>query len=206
MIDLKNKFVYLHITKTGGSSVEKALKTVLSSDTLIFQANKWRYNNFVFDRPLNHLKWCQIKKTGVIDSIKDFYIFTIVRNPWSRVISECFCPHIQFLYKDCKTVKDRIIKICQLPDDKGYAGHGATQYSSIEGVFEHCSIYKFEQLQEAFDAICDNIGIHGVELKHTNKNINKKANDYRQYYDEETIQMVRDKYSLDIEMFGYNFG
>ena len=156
------------------------------------------------------------------------YIFTFVRNPYERLLSRYshLCRRIIELDNGAKLQTGR-------PEDKNllnffsgnpiqldqfkindfvkftqkvYDDHWEPQFDKIErqvGAENVDFIGKFENLQEDFNIVCDKIGIPQQKLPHKNKSNHKH---YSEYYDDETRQIVAEKYAKDIEYFGYKFG
>lgn len=62
-------------------------------------------------------------------------------------------------------------------------------------------IGRFESIEEDFRHICGVLKVNG-SLPHKNNSIRK---DYRQYYDRETIDIIKNLYVNDIKLLGYAF-
>tara|TARA_B100000579_G_C22848158_1_gene865677 strand:- start:3047 stop:3640 length:594 start_codon:yes stop_codon:yes gene_type:complete len=129
------------------------------------------------------------------------FTFTSVRNPYSRAVS--MYKHVS--WSSAKTFGDfcnRIIK-------NDYPSKKAKWHSST--LTEHIVdgddlkvdfVIRIENSQEDLDIVCNKIGIPQQEIPHRNKSRHKH---YTEYYDDETREIVSEKYAKDIEYFGYEF-
>ena len=206
MISHKHKFVFIHIPKTGGTSIE-----------LCFDPNA-----DVRDTKYKHRTLRGLEKDGLI--IKDYFKFTFVRNPWDMTLSmykylwssdKPFPKYWRTTHKRMKSFSFRewvTHPSFQRPTLRAERIHLTSRsYNPPECISDWYTsksykidyIGKFENLQEDFNTVCDKIGIPRQELPHENKTKHKH---YTEYYDEETKQIVAEKYAKDIEYFGYEFG
>lgn len=214
MISYKHKFIFIHIPKSGGTSIENVLfqdveKTINPSNADEVQES--RKNLFGRDRKmsrwLQHLTYTEIVKCEYVNqkTIKNFFKFSFVRNPWSRKLSE-YEWNVR-INKDTNKFDmsfTDFVKSTYSPY-KAYV-HSDPMYNFIvdeSGNNKMDFIGKLENLQEDFNFVCDKIGIPKQQLPHANKTKHKH---YTEYYNDETRQIVAEKYAKDIEYFGYKFG
>ena len=143
------------------------------------------------------------------EKYEQYFKFAFVRNPWDRIVS-CWknksnpvhsqeYPHSCFVEATNKTFNE-FIDLLQ-GDAFGEDRHISPQVFFFPPDLDF--IGKFENLQEDFNIVCGKIGIPRHQLPHINKTEHKH---YTEYYDDETRQIVAEKYAKDIEYFGYEFG
>ena len=200
MISFEKKFIFIHIPKTAGTSIEKTIE----DKSCIFKRNQWSDKPLGFNAPLNHLTINQVEVSKKIKrtDIETFFKFTFVRNPWDRVISECFCSHIQLIFKDCKSINDKIRVVCSLAE-KGYGGHCKKQvHFTTSSNYTMDYVGRYENLVNDFNCICKQLGIEQKDLPQTNKS---KRVSYKDYFNQEMIDLVARTYSDDINNFNYDF-
>lgn len=150
--------------------------------------------------------------------------FAIVRNPWERLLS-CYFDKIKNygnqpqtnrkdgFYLPFKRYKDiyhdmpfdKFVKaVATIPDYEADV-HFQSQYIRLtdsEGQLIPNNILRFEQLSEGLQVVFKDLGLREVELPAKRKT---KAVDYKQYYDEETMNLIRSRYREDLLHFGYQW-
>tara|TARA_Y100001938_G_C8047104_1_gene409549 strand:+ start:318 stop:914 length:597 start_codon:yes stop_codon:yes gene_type:complete len=191
-----HKFVFVHIPKTGGSSIEKFFN-IHGVDN---KGNNTVFNSdIMFGNGSQHFTYKKILEKSN-KNLSTYFSFSFVRNPWSREVSEFFWRKSWDTELTNYTFKDYILFY------NNKTSHGLPQNTFVldkDGKQLVDFIGKFENLQEDFDIICEKIGIPKKKLPYSNKSKHKH---YTEYYDEKTKQIVAEKYAKDIEYFGYKFG
>ena len=79
--DDKNKVIFFHIPKTGGSSIELAIGLLTLDNGFGVNSNNKAMHHFTWEEYKNHLG---------IEKYNEYYKFSISRNPYDKVISDYF--------------------------------------------------------------------------------------------------------------------
>jgi chondroitin 4-sulfotransferase 11 len=192
MISHEHKFIFIHYPKTAGETINYLLS---NNRHPAFKHRKIRFFEDKYD-------------------LKEYFKFTFCRNPWDQVVSFYF--HFKRL-KVCYPFHS-----CTIANRLSFSDYCKKMFQSESGAclnhlhHSHYSyllnsknnvnidfIGRFENLQQDFNTVCDKIGIPKQQLPHKNKS---KHTHYTEYYDDETREIVAEKYAKDIEYFGYEFG
>jgi hypothetical protein len=210
LLSLEKNFIFIHIPKTAGSSITRALRPWSLKPKL----TQWR-------RLLSHLpvreapekanfnqhdraSWLRHK---LPDPLYDgAFKFAVVRNPFDLVVSNYHHlrsrtsrrRHRQAQSWDFKTFlhylerKNRLARIDQTSWISDRHGHLIVD-----------EVLRFEALAEHFDGLVERLDLPGdVTLPRANVNA---PFDYRTHYDDEAKSIVRRLYARDFERFGYEF-
>jgi len=196
-ISHKHKFISISIPKTGSTSIRCALDKFSDQKSVPREHHDTFYHHTTYSRLQEKL-----------DYIDDYFVFAFVRNPWDRLVSQwnymnrCAQSGGNLNYKKrCAKMLESIDSFSQFLKSKHTIEQclNWVQYQNCIGVNY---VGKMETMQEHFNAVCDKIGIPRQQLPHVNKTKHKH---YTEYYDDETRQIVAEKYARDIEYFGYRF-
>lgn len=135
---------------------------------------------------------------------REYFKFTIVRNPWARVHSA---------WKNIIRDSNHYRRLGLGPDTtlqefvsktRGI-GMLKTQTSwllDFKGQLAVDYVGRFEELETAFAHICDQLGIEGQRLPHAIRGV---SDDYRAAFNDATREMVTDFFSSEIDRFDYTF-
>ena len=198
MVNYDYNFIFVHVPKTGGRSVEAALSTK--------KIGGHQDPNFPYGKhsPHHPIKTYFSRVKGFNSMFK----FAFVRNPFSRILSEylyvrrwegCLCKE-NFNFKEKYNTFKKFIRFGAI-DVCSWENHNTLQIEMADPDYMDF-IGRFENLQEDFNTICDKIGAPRKMLPHRNKTKHKH---YTEYYDDETRKIIEEKYAKDIEYFGYKF-
>jgi len=194
-----NKYLFIHIPKTGGCSLKKSLVSV--------------------DGDFIDTKHKKIKRLRTEFKLHEYFKFAFVRNPWDRFVSAYFYlkevqnnPNHEWpsdIWKSnvINNDFDTFSKFVRSGIWKGSRWfHFYPQYDYIvNGHNKDIDIDfvgRFENLQEDFDKVCEHIGLSPQKLIPTNISRHKH---YTEYYNEDTKKIIADYYRKDIEYFRYVF-
>jgi len=190
MVSHSHKFIFVHINRTGGSSIEKALKDFGGIDNCP-EGNFTRHD---LSKTLSNLPYWN-----------DYFKFTFVRNPWDKECSDYYWHQKLFKRGSRKNCAKTFEDYFELPEQK----HNNQWHSNqLEWLFSHDGkmeidfIGRFENLQADFNEVCKKIKIDPFELPHKN---NTKKKNYKDLYTEDLVDKVRYNYRYDINYFKYKF-
>lgn len=199
LISHEYKFIFLAVPKTGSSTMNVA------------------FNHLKHPEPDEH-------HMGISDVLKKFpeckeyFKFAFIRNPWDRLVSG-YCDFIQHRKKQwsekvryekplLSEYKDFTEFCIDFPNSKWANDvHLRPQhlFLEVDGKMEMDFVGRFENLKMDFHYICSQVGYN------YNKNLLDKKyrktdhKNYKEYYTEETKNIIGEFFKRDIELFNYEF-
>jgi chondroitin 4-sulfotransferase 11 len=191
-----NEIIFVHIPKTAGNAI---------IETLYGQKAKG-HNNIM-----------QYKKAD-IEKYTKYYKFVFVRNPRDRIVSAFFylkahtkrAFDIEFANKYLKeyvTFEDFILALRDSSTRHKILNwtHFKPQYTYICDEENHIAvdfIGRYENINSDFDYLKLKLNRPSKELLSKNRS---NHNPYWEYYNKEMVEIVREIYSNDINLFNYDF-
>jgi hypothetical protein len=190
----RGRAVLIHINKTGGTSVERALH--LRSERKTALQKRAEMGPEAFERAFS---------------------FAFVRNPWDKVVSHYhYRRRTGRIYKRSYDGSGRGDPEIGFRDwvERAYGAHDPMYYNHpqpfmaqtlwINDEEDRCLVSfvgRFERLADDFQQVCRELGVK-ASLPHVKPSPHAH---YRELYDDATRDIVARRFASDIDTFGYTF-
>ena len=226
--------LFIHIPKTGGQSITHFFLDHMNLS--------WEDRHLFLVKPnhdpekgpprLTHLTANEYLRFGHLDinTFSSYFKFAIVRNPWSRLVSEYIFNHLghysfrDFILKNFPTKESDCYHTPSAPyrhvlpqseyilNEQGkllvdFVGHFETlerDMSTVGKALGLSSRIRLRNLNSATHMLKASFIQAGVMSAAQSFSL-KNRYDYRTFYDADTRQFVADRYAKDIELLGYRF-
>jgi hypothetical protein len=191
MISHHHRFIFVHINKTGGTSIEKVF------DPMADQKNV----------PMKHASAAKYKKRFP-DQFDAYFKFAFVRNPWDWLVSRYHWSRYRqrLITFEFPEFLDRLESGYELSAARWLRKALAPQVDriTIDGRIAVDFVGRFEQLRDDFHHVCNVLQLEDrPPLPHVFRSDHAC---YTNYYDDEMKAVVERLYAVDIEAFDYRFG
>lgn len=209
-------FLYVHIAKTGGTSVRSALRRLKWRDP--YYPAQWlcsRLSHLTGHRIAaklpRHAKIVCAQEMLPKDVFDGLFKFAFVRNPWDLQVSSWLHlkrerPHLLEGHDGFDAFTRWKLdpqRPCQYHLDTAITPQ--TDYLiDLHGRVLTDYLGRYERLHDDFDHICRTLGTATPALPHKRQTQDRRA-DYRSYYSDDLAERVAQHFARDIDMFGYRF-
>jgi hypothetical protein len=198
LLSRQKKFLFVHIQKTGGSSLREALTAVIP-DLVPFLGTH------------DHAAWARQH----LDDFDSYFKAAFVRNPWERLVSWYCMIHEQGTYTNrfweyvrtrANSFDDFLLHCTDTIDD--HDGRKSILYNQLDYLCDEQGrllvdfIGRFEHLAADCRALFDRLRLEQPVLPHVNRSSHRH---YNSFYTERTRRLVAERYARDIAAFGYTF-
>ena len=199
--------LFIHIPKTGGSSLETFLKKT-HKQTLYLTRPEIKYNK-IPDENFKHISYQHQTYLTLYNyrkllniNFNNINIITIVRNPYDRIMSDLF--YFKLINKDASqdVVFEALRNFINSKYSK-YDNHNLQQYKYLvdenDNLIKNITIFRTETLTKDLN----NYGFN-YQNNIVNKNNITSSNNYMKYLNKKSIDLINLTYEKDFKLFNYS--
>lgn len=216
LLSPRYRFLFVHIAKTGGTSVRAALEGLRWRDPwylAMFLCNRLSHlsGHRIGTKLPRHAKAIAARELLPRELYEALFKFAFVRNPWDLQVSSFH--HIRRERPQYLGGHDNFADFLRwkLDPERPYQYHVDTSIElqsdyliDLHGQVIVDFIGRYERLEDDFAEACRRIGIPTPALPHR-RQATDRGRDYRSYYDEATAALVAERFAPDIALLDYRF-
>lgn len=206
-------YIFVHIPKTGGTAMALALEgRAMADDILIGDTPKaLKRKRRIKDVQTQGRLWKHATladAAGLItpQDLDDLMIFSLVRNPWDRMVS-------YYHWLQDQRFDHPAVDLAQAHDFSGFLNAKHTQRSLSDwpygrylrdpsGLERPCHFVRLEHLSQDLQPVEQHLGF---SLSLERINVSTRDRDWRPYYSQADAGLLADLCATDIARFGYGF-
>jgi len=206
-------YLFIHIPKTGGTSMALALEArAMKDDLMLGDTPKAKQRRHRLDgaqargRLWKHSTIADLDGVVSPEELPDLFCFTLVRNPWVRVLS-------YYHWLRGQSFDHSAVALAKAHDFDGFVTHPDTLHSLRTSPARHymtdaagqerCDLYiRLEHLAEDLPKLEKHLGF-ALELPHFNRS--ERPYNWRAAYSPGARDVIAESCAEDIDRFGYRF-
>ena len=214
IISTGRRYIFVHAPKTGGTALTLALEAramkddLLISDTPKAVRRRGRLKGLTpRGRLWKHSTLADIDGVVPLADLDGLRVFTLIRNPWDRLVSHYHWLRAQGFDHPQVTLAKTLpfpAFVAAPAVMAAFRASPARHYLTDAAGRERCDLFlRLEHLDQDLPRLESLLDLRLAPLPVANRS--DRAADYRTYYDDATAALVGDICAEDIARFGYRF-
>ncbi len=200
MISFQKQFLFVHIPKTAGNSIQSILRDYSEDEIVALRGEQDGIERFGLRNPKykirKHSTLAEYRAALEKERFHGLYKFTCVRNPWDRMVSSYFRPTRHTGAWDRKEFRKLVLRTLSVADYLRLEEGENDPFANVD------RIMRFETLADDLRSVCAALNIPAAPLPQYNRSTREH---YSKYYDDELRGLVAERFATEIERFGYTF-
>jgi hypothetical protein len=206
MISDQHRCIFVHIPKCGGTSIEDVIWPPPRRESDLWMGFIDTYHNKYQTGGLQHLTATQIRSEVGEVRFAAYWRFSIVRNPFDRLVSQ---------YASMPRRPDLCDLIGFAPDgDFSTYLHAIARKAHVQWMAQEAfltdrdgrvlvdTLYRYENFEQDASVIFARLGLAATMVPHANRG---ERGPYQDYYGAAERRFVADRFAADLARFGYQF-